>query len=216
MDELAINTSKPTRKKKKAKIDFIIDLKKVSILTVDNNELPKAKKAKALLDYELCELTIRYSEKPIVVKCCHWTTFSVTRQNQEEEQSNKLNDNESNDDENQEEQKETAELAYTIFTSNDKSLDNVKADKERIMVNGKLICWLYYDIFRKTFDRKPGKKAKYKELKEVQKSFENEPPEIQSLVVEQRKPSPKEKKVDIENLLAKNSPVISKEDDTPA
>ncbi|KAG9303956.1 hypothetical protein G9A89_005866 [Geosiphon pyriformis] len=54
-----------------------------------------------------------------------------------------------------------------------------------------------------------------KELKEVQKFFENEPPEIQSLVVEQRKLFPEEKKIDIENLLARNSPVISKEDDTP-
>ncbi|KAG9286719.1 hypothetical protein G9A89_012269 [Geosiphon pyriformis] len=140
---------------------------------------------------------------------------------------------------------------------NSKLLDNVKANKEGIMVNGKLICWLYYDILRRIFDRKPGKKAKYsywwhglcvwcwcnkplyspsneykscliyyknwepislipqEELKEVQKSFENEPPEIQSLVIEQREPSPKEKKVDIENLLAKNSPIISKESDTP-
>ncbi|KAG9298718.1 hypothetical protein G9A89_012786 [Geosiphon pyriformis] len=96
------------------------------------------------------------------------------------------------------------------------------------MVNGKLICWPYYDILRKIFDRKPGKKAKYsywwhdscvrywcnkllyflsdkckscliyykdwepisliprEELKEVQKSFESELPEIQTLVVKQK------------------------------
>ncbi|KAG9297579.1 hypothetical protein G9A89_007654 [Geosiphon pyriformis] len=175
------------------------------------------KNAKALLNYELCELTIRCSEKPI--------------QNQEEEQSDESDDNES-DNKDQEEQEEIAELAYTIFTSNGKPLDNVKADKEEIMVNGKLICWPYYDILRRTFNRKPSKKAKYsywwhgpywepislipqEELKEVQKFFKNKPPKIQLLVVEQRKPFPEERKVDIENLLTRNSPVISKENDTP-
>ncbi|KAG9293042.1 hypothetical protein G9A89_016404 [Geosiphon pyriformis] len=29
------------------------------------------KKAKALLDYKVCELIIKYDKKPIVVKCCH-------------------------------------------------------------------------------------------------------------------------------------------------
>ncbi|KAG9306160.1 hypothetical protein G9A89_016064 [Geosiphon pyriformis] len=43
MNKLAINTSEPTKKKKKAKVDFIIDPKKVSILTANNNELLKAK-----------------------------------------------------------------------------------------------------------------------------------------------------------------------------
>ncbi|KAG9288323.1 hypothetical protein G9A89_021354 [Geosiphon pyriformis] len=214
------------------------------------------KKAKALFDYKLCELTIRCGEKPIVVKCCHWTTSPATKQNQEEKQSNESDDDES-DDENQEEPEKTAELTYTIFTSNGKPLDNVKADKKRIMVNDKVICWFYYDILRRTFDRKPSKKAKYsywwhgpcawcwcnkplyspsdeckscliyykdwepislipqEELKEVQKSFENEPPEIQSLVVEQRELFPEERKIDIENLLARNSPVISKKEDTP-
>ncbi|KAG9294818.1 hypothetical protein G9A89_008510 [Geosiphon pyriformis] len=214
-------------------------------------------KAKALLDYELCELTIKCGKKPIVVKCCYWTIPPVSKQNQEEEQSDKSDNDKSNGEKNQEEQEKTAELAYTIFTSNGKPLDNIKADKEEIMVNGKLICWPYYDILRKTFDRKPGKKAKYsywwhgscircwcnkllystsdeckscliyykdwepislisrEKLKKIQKSFENEPPEIQSLIIEQRKPSPEERKVDIKNLLAKNSPVISKEGDTP-
>ncbi|KAG9289220.1 hypothetical protein G9A89_022530 [Geosiphon pyriformis] len=119
------------------------------------------KKAKVLLDYELCKLTIRCDEKPIVVKCYHWTTFPVTKQNQKKEQLDESDNNESDDKKNQEEQKETAELAYTIFTSNNKLLDNIKADKEEIMVNGKLICWPYYDILRRTFDKKPGKKAKY-------------------------------------------------------
>ncbi|KAG9299676.1 hypothetical protein G9A89_006392 [Geosiphon pyriformis] len=264
MEELAINTSELTRKKKKAKVDFIIDPKKASILTADNNKLPKTKvfknlpkleppkivqkfglysvvkdlmetpihitfgqlmthlqfrknfhkllipkkktpktnkqphqaefadnsnvtslickaqvagyfidliitlstqpitnvhsnkkkglsiakaisvyingisietdmevsevkeytiiKVKALLDYELCELTIRCSEKPIV-------------QNQEEEQSDKSNDDKSDKKKDQKEQKETAELVYIIFTSNGKPLNNVKANKERIMQN---------------------------------------------------------------------------------
>ncbi|KAG9284311.1 hypothetical protein G9A89_007466 [Geosiphon pyriformis] len=214
------------------------------------------KKAKALLDYKLCKLTIRCGEKPIVVKCCHWTTPPVPKQNQKEEQSDESDNEESNEEEEQEEQKETAELAYTTFTSNGKPLDNVKADKEGIILNGKLICWPYYDILRRTFKRKPGKKAKYsfwwhsfcarcwcnkplyslsneykscliyyrdwepisliprEKLKKVQKSFENKPPEIQSLVVEQKELSPEERKIDIENLLARNSPVISKEGDT--
>ncbi|KAG9307519.1 hypothetical protein G9A89_017349, partial [Geosiphon pyriformis] len=119
------------------------------------------KKAKALLNYKLCELTIRCSEKPIVVKCRHWTTSPVLKQNQEEEQLDESDDEESNEEEEQKEQEETAELTYTTFISNDKPLDNVKADKEEIIVNGKLICWPYYDILRRTFEKKPGKKAKY-------------------------------------------------------
>ncbi|KAG9293560.1 hypothetical protein G9A89_005563 [Geosiphon pyriformis] len=140
-------------------------------------------------------------------------------------QSDESDDDESNKKEDQKEQEETTELTYTIFISNGKPLENVKADKKEILVNGKLICWPYYDIFKRTFDRKPGKKAKYnwepisliprKELKEVQKSFENKPPEIQSLVIKQKEPFSEERKVDIENLLTRNSPVISKESDTP-
>ncbi|KAG9296593.1 hypothetical protein G9A89_015185 [Geosiphon pyriformis] len=210
------------------------------------------KKAKALLDYELCELTIRCNEKPIVVKCRHWTTPLVPKQSPEENELDKSDDEESKEEKKQEEQEETAELAYTIFISNGKPLDNVKTDKKEIIVNGKLICWPYYDMLRRTFDRKPGKKAKYsywwhsscaqywcnkplyflsdeymscliyykdwkpislipcEEIKEVQMSFENKPPKIQSLVVEQKEPSPEERKIDIENLLAKNSPVVSK------
>ncbi|KAG9293413.1 hypothetical protein G9A89_009137 [Geosiphon pyriformis] len=179
----------PTHNSISIKTDMKVSEAKEYTIIVGNEWL---KKAKALLNYELCKLIIR----------CE-----------------------------QEEPEETAKLAYTIFTSNGKPLDNVKADKEEIMVNGKLICWPYYDILRRTFDKKPGKKAKYsywwhgpcawyclilrKKLKEVQKSFENEPSEIQLLVIEQRKPSSEKRKVDIENLLARNSPVISKEDDTP-
>ncbi|KAG9303302.1 hypothetical protein G9A89_013628 [Geosiphon pyriformis] len=116
------------------------------------------KKAKTLLDYELCKLTIRCGEKPIVVKCYHWTTPSVPKQSPEENESDE-SDNEESEEE--KEQEKTVKLAYTIFTSNNKPLDNVKTDKEGIIVNGKLICWPYYDILRRTFDRKPGKKAKY-------------------------------------------------------
>ncbi|KAG9299073.1 hypothetical protein G9A89_020386 [Geosiphon pyriformis] len=43
MDKLAINISETTRKKKKAKVDFILDLNKASISTADNKEPPKAK-----------------------------------------------------------------------------------------------------------------------------------------------------------------------------
>ncbi|KAG9289842.1 hypothetical protein G9A89_015422 [Geosiphon pyriformis] len=198
------------------KTDIKVSEAKEYTIIVGNKWL---KKAKALLDYEFCELTIR----------------CVPKQNQEEKQSNESDNEENNEKEEQKEQEETAELAYITFTSNSKPLDNVKADKKGIIVNGKLICWPYYDILRRTFEKKPGKKTKYmlvqqtlvfskdwepislisrEELKEVQKSFENEPPKIQSLVIEQKEPSPEERKIDIENLLARNSPVISKEDDT--
>ncbi|KAG9304123.1 hypothetical protein G9A89_019685 [Geosiphon pyriformis] len=43
IDELAINPSESTRKKKKAKVDFVLDLNKASTSTADNNEPPKAK-----------------------------------------------------------------------------------------------------------------------------------------------------------------------------
>ncbi|KAG9284508.1 hypothetical protein G9A89_014112 [Geosiphon pyriformis] len=43
MDELAINTSESTRKKKKAKVDFVLDPNKSSTSNADNNEPPKAK-----------------------------------------------------------------------------------------------------------------------------------------------------------------------------
>ncbi|KAG9304235.1 hypothetical protein G9A89_019797 [Geosiphon pyriformis] len=91
------------------------------------------KKAKALFDYKLCELTIRCGKKPIVVKCCHWTTPPVPKQSPEENESDESDDEESKEEEKQEEQKETAELTYTIFTSNSKPLDNVKADKKGII-----------------------------------------------------------------------------------
>ncbi|KAG9305208.1 hypothetical protein G9A89_010716 [Geosiphon pyriformis] len=118
------------------------------------------KKTKALLDYELCELTIKCGEKPIVVKYCHWTTPLVLKQNQEEKQLNESDDDKSDKKKDQKEQEKTAELTYTIFTSNGKPLDNVKADKKGIIINGKLICWSYYNILKRTFDRKPDKKAK--------------------------------------------------------
>ncbi|KAG9298696.1 hypothetical protein G9A89_012764 [Geosiphon pyriformis] len=43
MDELAINILEPTRKKKKAKVDFVLDPNKVSTSAANNNEPPKAK-----------------------------------------------------------------------------------------------------------------------------------------------------------------------------
>ncbi|KAG9284488.1 hypothetical protein G9A89_014092 [Geosiphon pyriformis] len=72
---------------------------------------------------------------------------SILPQNQEEEQSNESDDNKSDKEKNQEKQEETVELAYTIFISNGKPLDNIKADKKEIIVNDKLICWFYYNIF---------------------------------------------------------------------
>ncbi|KAG9289350.1 hypothetical protein G9A89_007911 [Geosiphon pyriformis] len=353
MDELAINTSESTRKKKKAKVDFVLDPNKASKSSVNNNEPPKTKifknppkleppeivqksglysvvkdlmetpahitfgqlmthpqfrkdLHKSLIPKKKTPKTNKYSRQagladnsnviPLICKAqvagyfidlildsessvsvitkhffeaigrkidepsirpmtnvygnkkkglgitkaipVHINGISIKTdmkvseakeytiiQNQEEEQSDESDNNKSNDKKDQEELEKTAELAYTIFTSNGKPLDNVKANKERIMINGKLICWPYYNILRRTFDRKSSKKAKYnwepislifqEELKEIQKFFENEPPEIQSLVVKQRKPFPKKRKMDIENLLARNSPVILKKGDAP-
>ncbi|KAG9294165.1 hypothetical protein G9A89_021524 [Geosiphon pyriformis] len=103
MDKLAINTFKSTKKKKKTKVDFILNPNKVSTSTANNNEPPKA--------------------KPISL---------IPRE----------------------------------------------------------------------------------KLREVQKFFESKPSKIQLLTIKQKKLSLEEKKIDIENLLAKNSPVISKESDT--
>ncbi|KAG9297272.1 hypothetical protein G9A89_009954 [Geosiphon pyriformis] len=55
------------------------------------------KKAKALLDYKLCKLVIRCNQKPIVVKCSHWTTPPVFKQNPEVEQLNKSDNDESDE-----------------------------------------------------------------------------------------------------------------------
>ncbi|KAG9297384.1 hypothetical protein G9A89_009468 [Geosiphon pyriformis] len=331
IDELTINTSESTRKMKKAKIDFILDLKKASTSTANNNEPPKAKvfknssklkfpkivqksgpysvvkdlmktsKKTPKTNKHLCQAGLADNSNVTLLICkvqvtgyfidlildsglsvsviakhfletigkkinqlftrpmtnVHGDKKKVLKQSQEKEQSDESDDEKSDKKDEQKKQEETTELVYTIFTSNGKLLDNVKADKEGIMVNGKLICWPYYDILRRTFNRKSGKKAKYsywwhglcvrcwcdkflyfpsneykscliyykdwepinlilrEELKEVQKFFENKPPEIQLPVVEQRESSLEEKKVNIENLLARNSPVISKESDTP-
>ncbi|KAG9297656.1 hypothetical protein G9A89_011171 [Geosiphon pyriformis] len=43
INELAINPSESTRKKKKAKVDFVLDPNKAFTSTADNNEPPKAK-----------------------------------------------------------------------------------------------------------------------------------------------------------------------------
>ncbi|KAG9302190.1 hypothetical protein G9A89_020624 [Geosiphon pyriformis] len=370
MDELAINTSEPTRKKKKAKVDFVLDSNKASTSAANNNEPPKAKVfknppkletpkivqksgfysivkdlmetpahitfgqlmthpqfrkdlCKSLIpkkktpktNKRLCQAGLANNSNVIPLICIAQVagyfidlilnsglSVSVIAKHFLEAIGKKIDEPStkpmtnvygnkkkglgiakavsvhingisietdmevskakeytiiSDEKEEQEEQEKTVELAYTTFTSNSKPLDNVKANKEGIIVNGKLICWPYYDIHRRTFERKPGKKAKYsfwwygscawcwcnkllyspsnkykscliyyrdwepislilkKELKEVQKSFENEPPEIQLLVVEQKELFPEEKKIDIENLLARNSPVIFKESDTP-
>ncbi|KAG9295515.1 hypothetical protein G9A89_013544 [Geosiphon pyriformis] len=98
------------------------------IIIVDNKWL---KKAKALLDYELCKLTNRCDKKPIVVKCHHWTTPPVPTQKQEKKQSDKSNNDKSNEEEDQEKQKKTAKLTYTIFINNSKSLNNIKTDKKK-------------------------------------------------------------------------------------
>ncbi|KAG9287982.1 hypothetical protein G9A89_017577 [Geosiphon pyriformis] len=89
------------------------------------------KKTKTLLDYELCKLIITCSKKPIVIKYYHWTIPLISKQNQEDKQLDEL-DNKKSDE--KKDQKKTAELAYIIFTNNNKPLNNIKADKEGIIV----------------------------------------------------------------------------------
>ncbi|KAG9284564.1 hypothetical protein G9A89_014168, partial [Geosiphon pyriformis] len=68
----------------------VSEVKKYTII-IGNKWL---KKAKALLNYELCKLVIRCDQKPIVVKYSHWTTPPVFKQNPEVEQLNKSDNDE--------------------------------------------------------------------------------------------------------------------------
>ncbi|KAG9301627.1 hypothetical protein G9A89_016697 [Geosiphon pyriformis] len=163
--------------------DMEVSEAKEYIIIVGNKWL---KKAKALLNYKLCELTIRCDEKPIVVKCHYWTIPSIFKQNQEKKQSDKSDDNKKN----------LARKQNTIIDG-------------MVLVPGVGSCLIYYK------DWEPISLILKEKLKKVQKFFKSEPLKIQSLVVKQREPSSEERKVDIKNLLARNSPVISKEGDTP-
>ncbi|KAG9303787.1 hypothetical protein G9A89_018684 [Geosiphon pyriformis] len=77
MDELAINTSESTRKKKKVKVDFVLDLNKASTSTADNNEPPKAKVFKNSPKLELPEI-VQKSEPYSVVKDLMETSAHIT------------------------------------------------------------------------------------------------------------------------------------------
>ncbi|KAG9299092.1 hypothetical protein G9A89_020405 [Geosiphon pyriformis] len=63
------------------------------------------KKTKALLDYKLCKLIIKYSKKSIVIKYYHWTISPVLKQNQKEKQSDKSDNDKSDEKKDQKEQK---------------------------------------------------------------------------------------------------------------
>ncbi|KAG9305934.1 hypothetical protein G9A89_016587 [Geosiphon pyriformis] len=77
IDKLTINTSEPTKKKKKAKVDFVIDPKKASTSTADNNELPKAKVFKNPPKLELPEI-VQKSGPYSVVKDLMKTPAHIT------------------------------------------------------------------------------------------------------------------------------------------
>ncbi|KAG9294713.1 hypothetical protein G9A89_008192 [Geosiphon pyriformis] len=77
MDELAINTSEPTRKKKKAKVDFVLDPNKASTSATDNNEPPKAKVFKNPPKLELPEI-VQKSGPYSVVKDLMETPAHIT------------------------------------------------------------------------------------------------------------------------------------------
>ncbi|KAG9301612.1 hypothetical protein G9A89_016682 [Geosiphon pyriformis] len=67
MNELAINISEPTRKKKKAKVDFVLNPNKASTFAADNNEPPKIKVFKNPPKLEPPEI-VQKSEPYSVVK----------------------------------------------------------------------------------------------------------------------------------------------------
>ncbi|KAG9289410.1 hypothetical protein G9A89_007971 [Geosiphon pyriformis] len=77
IDELAINTLESIRKKKKAKIDFILDLNKAFTSTADNNEPPKAKVFKNSPKLELPEI-VQKSGSYSVVKDLMETPAHIT------------------------------------------------------------------------------------------------------------------------------------------
>ncbi|KAG9298903.1 hypothetical protein G9A89_015925 [Geosiphon pyriformis] len=77
MDKLAINTSESTRKKKKAKIDFVLDPNKASKSSVDNNEPPKAKVFKNSPKLEPSEI-VQKSGPYSVVKNLMETSAHIT------------------------------------------------------------------------------------------------------------------------------------------
>ncbi|KAG9289397.1 hypothetical protein G9A89_007958 [Geosiphon pyriformis] len=64
MNKLTINTSESTRKKKKAKVNFVINPKKASTSTADNNKPPKAKVFKNSPKKDLHKLLIPKKKTP--------------------------------------------------------------------------------------------------------------------------------------------------------
>ncbi|KAG9301061.1 hypothetical protein G9A89_015797 [Geosiphon pyriformis] len=77
INELAINTSKLTKKKKKAKIDFVLNSNKASKSTANNNEPPKAKVFKNPSKLELSEI-VQKSGLYFVVKDLIETLAHIT------------------------------------------------------------------------------------------------------------------------------------------
>ncbi|KAG9303230.1 hypothetical protein G9A89_013556 [Geosiphon pyriformis] len=77
MNELAINTSDLTKKKKKANVDFILDLNKASTSTADNNEPPKTKVFKNSSKLELPKI-VQKSGPYFVVKDLIETPAHIT------------------------------------------------------------------------------------------------------------------------------------------
>ncbi|KAG9284384.1 hypothetical protein G9A89_023641 [Geosiphon pyriformis] len=76
--ELAINTSKSTKKKKKAKVDFVLDPNKSFKSTVDNNKLPKTKVFKNPPKLEFSEIVQKsgsYSVVKNLMKTLAYITF---------------------------------------------------------------------------------------------------------------------------------------------
>jgi hypothetical protein len=86
------------------------------------------------------------------VPCRYWSlaTSEAIDENEEEE-----------DDESEEEDEEEEEELYVALAGKNNEREVVKFVEEGIQLKEQLIQWEYYEVLKRQFDRKPGKKAKY-------------------------------------------------------
>ncbi|KAG9297602.1 hypothetical protein G9A89_007677 [Geosiphon pyriformis] len=310
MDKLAINTSESTRKKKKAKVDFVLDPNKASTSTADNNKPPKAKVFKnpsKLESPEIVQKSGPYSvvkdliETPAHIIFGQLMIHSQFRKDLHKSLISKKKTPKTNKHSCQAGLADNSNITPLICKaqmadyfidlildnglsvsviakhfleaigrkideSSTRPMTNVHGDKKKdlgiakaipvhindisietdmkvseakeytIIVGNKWLkkakALLDYELSTKqNQEDKPSEELDDEESDEKDKQEKQEETteltyttftsngkpldNIQLLVVKQRELSPEERKIDIKNLLARNSPVILKEDDTP-
>src|SRR5215204_7264683 len=94
------------------------------------------KEAKALIDYETCQLTIRSIQPPVLVQCQHWT---------EKKEANEETDEETDKDTDSEDEEEEAHVFFAIFSFDGQIEEESCISHEGIRVNNRLTPWLSYD-----------------------------------------------------------------------